>query len=179
MKNIINDLLWGAIFFISILVLTMTRDLKLSGIVFIGLLVTYFIYQSLDNIRHNRKIASSGIREIDQMTGRQFEYYLSQLLQKKVYKVKQTKTTGDFGADLVLSVKNGEDIVVQAKRYNKKKVGISAVQEIFSSKSYYNATEAWVITSNYYTPAAIKLAKANKVKLINRDKLIEWVLHTK
>ena len=41
-------------------------------------------------------------------------------------------------------------IVVQAKRYNSK-VGMSAIQEVYTAKKYYKADEAWVITNNYYT----------------------------
>ena len=54
-------------------------------------------------------------------------------------------------------------------------MGIKAVQEIFSAKSYYGADECWVITNNFFTDPAIKLAFANNVILIDRDQLIEWM----
>lgn len=53
------------------------------------------------------------------MTGREFEIYLSVLFRNLGYKVKLTKASGDYGADLILK-KSGLSIVVQAKRYKKK-----------------------------------------------------------
>ena len=42
-----------------------------------------------------------------------------------------------------------------------------------------SANEAWVVTNNNYTNAAISLAKSTNVKLINRDELIELSLSVK
>ncbi|MEX6702894.1 restriction endonuclease [Peribacillus frigoritolerans] len=65
--------------------------------------------------------------------------------------------------------------MVQAKRY-KNKVGLKAVQEIVSAKSYYGADECWVITNNYFTAPAMKLGNINDVLLIEWDELVEWML---
>ncbi len=73
---------------------------------------------------------------------------------------------------------NEKKIVVQAKRY-KKKVGLKAVQEVVSAKNYYKADECWVITNNYFTAPAVKLAQSNNVSLIDRDLLIKWMLEIK
>lgn len=111
--------------------------------------------------------------EVDNMTGIVFEEFLKGLLKHKGYKVRLTSTTGDYGADLILSA-NDKKIVVQAKRY-KRKVGIKAVQEIVSAKNYYNADECWVITNNYFTIPAVNLADSNHVVLIDRDLLMKWM----
>ncbi|MDQ0228604.1 restriction endonuclease [Metabacillus niabensis] len=121
------------------------------------------------------KLSQSGIRDIDQMSGLEFEQYLVALFRKNGYRVKITSASNDFGADLVLE--GNERIVIQAKRYSGK-VGMKAVQEISSAKGYYNAQIAWVITNNYFTSQAIKLAQANNVKLVDRNMLIEMILKT-
>ena len=95
----------------------------------------------------NQKLKRSGMLEVDKIRGRRFEEYLRLLLIYRGYKVKLTPATGDYGADLILTL-NDKTIIVQAKRY-KKKVGIKAVQEIASAKSHYKAKECWVITNNY------------------------------
>ncbi|MBS4206604.1 restriction endonuclease [Bacillus sp. FJAT-50079] len=82
--------------------------------------------------------------------------------------------TDNYGADLVLSTKE-QKIIVQAKRY-KRKVGIKAVQEVASAKNHYKADECWVITNNYFTEPARKLAHSNEVKLIDRKQLMNWML---
>ncbi|MBU9720965.1 restriction endonuclease [Bacillus alkalicola] len=108
------------------------------------------------------------------MTGIQFEYYLKLFFQQQGYRVDETKTTGDFGADLVLSKKESR-IIVQAKRY-KNRVGIKAIQEAVSAVAHYRAKEAWVVTNSEFTAAAMELARSNKVKLIEREELMKMIL---
>ncbi|NER45101.1 restriction endonuclease [Bacillus megaterium NBRC 15308 = ATCC 14581] len=105
------------------------------------------------------------------MNGIQFENYLGVLFKSLGYKAQVTRTSHDYGADLII-VKDNKKIVVQAKRYSKK-VGISSVQQIVGAKNYYKADEVWVITNNYFTQPAINLAYANNVILIDRDSLIQ------
>ncbi|MGM0923440.1 MAG: restriction endonuclease [Bacillota bacterium] len=120
-------------------------------------------------------LIQSGIREIDQMDGYEFEYYLELLFKKLGYQVKRSPSSNHFGADLILE---GETrIVVQAKRY-KNKVGIKAVQEINSARDYYSAQEAWVITNNFFTSPAIKLSSSTNVKLIERYELVNLILNS-
>ncbi|MFJ7972851.1 restriction endonuclease [Psychrobacillus sp. NPDC096389] len=121
-----------------------------------------------------KRMQQSGIAEIDQMSGMQFEEYVGSLFQHQGYKVSYTSTTGDFGADLILN-KGKETIVVQAKRY-KNSVGVKAVQEVIPSMNMYNASAAWVITNSVYTKQALILAKKNKVRMIDRDELIQMSL---
>jgi len=79
------------------------------------------------------------------------------------------KVTGDQGADLILS-KDGEKIVVQAKKYAGK-VSNKAVQEIAAAKKYYNADRAMVVTNSAFTKSAIELAFSNDVELWDGRKL--------
>ena len=109
------------------------------------------------------------IDEIDSFGGYEFEEFLKNLFSKMGYQVQQTKLSGDQGADLVV-VKFGEKKVIQAKRYGGK-VGNKAVQEIMAAISFYKAHRGMVVTSNYFTLAAIQLAKANAIELIDRDEL--------
>lgn len=123
------------------------------------------------------KLSKSGIDQIDAMTGREFEIYLSVLFRNLGYKVKLTKASGDYGADLILK-KSGLSIVVQAKRY-KKKVGVKSVQEITSARFYYSSESSWVVTNNYFTSPAIELAEKTDVKLFDRDDLVNLILKSK
>ncbi|ARR10761.1 hypothetical protein AR543_p0153 (plasmid) [Paenibacillus bovis] len=94
------------------------------------------------------------------------------------YDSKVTQASGDFGADVVLK-KNDHTIVVQAKRY-KNNVPIEAVQQVYAAAAHYKATGgAWVVTNSDFTPAAYELAKSTRVRLINRDQLIDLILRTK
>ena len=144
----------------------------------IGSVVLYFalwiLWKLRKNIRKHNRLRKAGIREIDKMSGEEFEKYLSILFKRRGYRVSLTAQSGDYGCDLLL--KDGNDIIaVQAKRYSNT-VGVKAVQEIIGSVRMYNATEAWVVTNNYYTKQAIKLANMNDVYLIDRNDLIELIL---
>jgi restriction system protein len=54
--------------------------------------------------------------------------------------------------------------VIQCKRSGSP-VGIQAVQEVMGARSFYQASEAWVMSNAAFTPAAQRLAKASDVRL--------------
>ncbi|WP_054941722.1 restriction endonuclease [Paenibacillus ihuae] len=141
--------------------------------VVLGLAIVTLIMRNIGNKRDER-LKRSGIADIDKMEGIQFEKYLGHLFRAQGYKCEVTKAAGDYGADLIIQ-KDGKKIVVQAKRYSKN-VGIKAVQEAQASIAHYGASEAWVVSNSDYTAAAYDLAKSNRVKLINREALIEMIL---
>ncbi|WP_151734065.1 restriction endonuclease [Paenibacillus tengchongensis] len=139
----------------------------------IAFAIVILIMRFIDNKRAER-LKRSGIADIDNMEGIQFERYLGHLFRAQGYKSEVTKAAGDYGADLLIQ-KDGKKIVVQAKRYNKN-VGIKAVQEAQAAIAHYGASEAWVVSNSDYTAAAYELAQSNRVQLINREALIEMVL---
>lgn len=107
--------------------------------------------------------------EVDNLNGYEFEDFLKKLFSRMGYQVEQTRLSSDQGADLVV-VKFGEKTVIQAKRYGGK-VGNYAVQEIMAAISLYKAQNGMVVTNSYFTPAAVELARANRIELIDRDAL--------
>jgi len=138
------------------------------GVVILGIK----IYQQI-------RLGKSGIFEIDQMTGEEFEERLKILFTRLGYKAERTvrgTTKPDYGADLVIE-KNGIKTVVQAKRWRTDFfVGEDAVRAAYSAKNYYNCTEAMVVTNTNFSNMAWNLAKVNNVKLWNRPYLIRMLL---
>lgn len=129
--------------------------------------------------KSEKKLAASGIKDIDKMDGYQFEEYLKVLFKKLGYKASVTKKSGDFGVDLVLK-SNNHSIAVQAKRYGfSNKVSIKAVQEVYAGAKIYDADESWVITNSHFTKKASELAEACNVRLVNRQQLQELILKIK
>lgn len=84
-------------------------------------------------------------------------------------KIRETKTTRDYGADLIMK-KGLHTVVVQTKRYDRN-IGVSAIQQVSAALDYYNVSKAIVATNRYFTTAAIKLAEVNDVVLIDREVL--------
>ncbi len=134
----------------------------------------FFLVKVTLKLYKNRRLAKSGITEIDKLNGEDFEKYLEILFRKQGYSVTRTPYQGDYGADLIVQ-KAGVQTVVQAKRYNRT-VGIKAIQEAVAAKEYYQCAKAMVVSNNYYSQQAKKLATANHVELWDRDKLVTLLL---
>lgn len=159
------------VFFITFLITGSMNVALTLGVIGLVSSVAFLIYRRFN---YDNKIKSAKMTDIDKMSGVQFEYFLNLLFKQLGYKVQETKTVGDYGADLVIT-KDNKRTVVQAKRYNSR-VGLKAVQEAVSAIAYYKAHEGWVITNNEFTQAAIDLAKANNIRLIERDELMQLIL---
>ena len=124
-------------------------------------LILFFGYAYVSGSRQQKRDAQSG------MTGRDFELYTAQCLKKKGYRnVQVTPASGDYGADIIAVTPTGEKICFQCKRYSKP-VGIKAVQEISSARSYYGCSKAAVVSTASYTPAAANLASVENVALLD------------
>lgn len=109
------------------------------------------------------------LKNIDNLTGFEFEEYLKLLFKKMGYKAKNTSLSHDQGADLIIE-RFGETIVVQAKRYTDK-VSNKAIQEVVASIAHYQAQRGIVVTNSEFTDSAIKLAETNNVRLVDRYQL--------
>ncbi len=70
----------------------------------------------------------------------------------------------------MVAYKNDIKYVIQAKFYSSP-VGNKAVQEVVASIGMYKADKGIVITNNTFTPAAIELAKANNIELVDGKKI--------
>lgn len=139
--------------------------ISIASTIAMFLIIGYFYLSSM-------RILS--MQEIDKLSGREFELYLEKLFMGLGWFAKVTPASGDQGADLIL-MKFGKRTVVQAKHY-KKPVDNKAVQQVVAAKAYYGCTTAMVVTNNYFTESAKRLATANKVDLWDRDRLATAVI---
>ena len=98
-----------------------------------------------------------------------FENHCKEILKENGWKVKETPNTGDQGVDLIASI-DYLRICIQCKNH-KKAIGNTAVQEISAGKLYWKGTHAVLVSKSGFTKSAQKLARANKVKLINDSEL--------
>ncbi len=172
--NLFDALAGLTIIGLGILLLA-TSDFVLTIKALFLVLVLLFCAVVLLYLRRRRMLLSSGIAEIDKMSGIMFELLLLETFRKSGYRGKTTKEYGDYGADLLL-VKDGLKYVVQAKRWNQK-IGVKAIQEIVAAIKHYKADKGMVITNNYFTKNAENLARSNEVELWDRSKLIDFMSH--
>ena len=120
-----------------------------------------------EQVAWQRRFGAAKAAELDQLSGVEFEEFLAGLFRDQGYAAELTPTSGDYGADLILS-KDGRRIAVQAKRYTGS-VGVQAVQEALSGQAYYQCHAAWVITTGAFTTNALELAEKSGVKMIGRS----------
>lgn len=150
-----------------------TSDFVLTIKALFLVMVLLFCVVLFKYLQRRRKLLSSGIAEIDQMSGTMFELLLLETFRKSGYGGKTTQEYGDYGADLLL-VKDNVKYVVQAKRWNQK-IGLKAIQEIVAAIKHYKADKGMVITNNFFTKNAENLARSNEIELWDRNKLISFM----
>jgi len=143
------------------------------------------IYKIIENIKKNdiknklmgnfqKKKMNHSIDDIDIMTGIEFEQFVCELFSKMGYDSKVTKKTGDQGID-VIAEKNNIRVGIQSKCYSGI-VGNKAIQEAVAGKGFYKCDKVMVISNNFFTNAAIELAKINEVVLWDRNILKEKLI---
>jgi len=119
---------------------------------------------SYENELENFKLNLANVR-----TGNEFEKFLAMIFRRLGYDVKETKGSGDKGADLILE-RNKKKYIIQAKFYSKP-IGNKAIQEAHSAKDIYKTHKAAVITNNTFTRQATEDGNTLNVVLVNGDLL--------
>lgn len=98
------------------------------------------------------------LERIDNMGGQEFEKFLvEKILPIDGYTdLSLTSSTNDYGVDII-AFKDNIKCAIQCKRANNK-VSNRAIQEIVAGRKHYKCDKAIVITNNYYTENANRLA---------------------
>jgi restriction system protein len=143
-------------------------------IVFFSLFVGFVLLAVILKIRRKKRydITKITVKDIDLMTGHEFEDYLYVFMKALGYEETfLTKKSRDFGADLLFRDRQNQLTVVQAKRLSEK-LGLDAVQQIYAAQAFYGADKSLIITSaEEISDPCRKLAAATKVTVITRSEL--------
>ena len=147
------------------------------GVFFVGAVTVKFLPYWLSRRRHRLQalgLQALVIDDVDKMSGLDFERYVACLLEHQGFKTRVTKSSGDFGVDVVAR-KDGVGYTVQCKRLNNV-VSRIAVSDAVAGKHHYKCSEAMVVTNRYFTKGAQIFAKSNNCVLVDRDELAMWIL---
>ena len=110
----------------------------------------------------------------DSLSGEEFEEWCASLLRKCGFtEIETTSVTGDQGVDIIAD-KYDVRYAIQCKCYSQD-VGNASVQEVTAGREYYKCDIGVVMTNSYFTNSAKQLAAANKIRLWDRDKLLEMI----
>ena len=139
----------------------------------VGLLFMIFCFCKIHSLCPSRSYYIRGdwrLTDLDDISGVDFEALTCDILASNGFELAEsTKASGDFGVD-VLAYRDGISFAIQCKRYNYD-VGIEAVQQVYAGRAFYECHVAMVLTNQYFTPAARKLADKIGVVLWDRDML--------
>ena len=111
---------------------------------------------------------------VDCLNGKEFESWCGSLLEKLQYtNIQLTPAIGDQGADIIATY-DGLRYAIQCKHYSSN-VGNKPVQEVLSARRIYECDAMMVMTNSHFTPGGKEAARANNVKLIDREGLIQMM----
>lgn len=130
------------------------------------------ILKYISRTRKRMKDLQCGIEKIDKMDPFEFEAFIANLFILLGFRAYVTSKSGDYGADVIVTRRDGIRIAVQVKRYNSS-VGSKYVSDVYAAQRHYNCKEAILVTNNYFTKNATKLAKDCNIVLWDRDKLVD------
>jgi restriction system protein len=109
----------------------------------------------------------------------EFEDYIGILLKESGYAdVRQKGGSGDQGIDLTAR-RNGENIIVQCKRYDPgNKIGPKEIRDLRGTMYREGARVGIFVTTSDFTRGAVEDAKTKtpgqKIILVNGDRLAQW-----
>lgn len=133
-----------------------------------ALLAMAIVAAGLLSIWYVRRKSHPAPVPMDDMEGRDFEYYCADVLRANGFcQVEVTRGSGDYGADILAS-RDGVSYAIQCKCYEAH-VGTHAVAEAYAAHDYYGCMVAVVMTNDYFTQPAREMADRLRVLLWDRD----------
>jgi len=114
------------------------------------------------------------LRDLDNLSPNIFEATIAVIYTKMGYNVQLTPYSNDKGVDIVAFGKD-DNLLIQVKQ-SKTQVGRSAIQEVYTSRIYYESKyqvgfKLVTITNNEFSNTSISLTQGVEVRLISRFEL--------
>ncbi len=130
--------------------------------------------KKLQELDYKRKSLSQKVDELIELTPREFEEYVAELLRNSGYdNVELTPYSNDKGLD-VIAYKDGLKYGVQCKRY-RGTVGSPEIQRFLGALSHAKADTGLFITTGMFSFEAEKMACEHPIVLVNRLDLAKMV----
>ena len=120
----------------------------------------------------------------DNLSWRNFEKLIRDLLESDGYAVELMNGTKDGGIDVIAIKKDPVSgfyqTVWQTKKYNKMKVGLHLIRELADSVRELKASKGIIVTTSFLTKGALDRVERDKYTLgkVDRDDLKAWIDRT-
>lgn len=136
--------------------------------------IIFELLRKLPTLVSEYRAQKTGISDLDNLSGREFEIWLAGFFKRMGYKnVKLLRESKDYGADILVTNTQGKCWAIQAKKRTGSNVGVSAIGEVLRGKRWYKCDYAMVITNSGFTKQAWDEAAACGVTLWDRRELIK------
>lgn len=140
-----------------------------SGLIVIAVLAAPFIRRAWVDRQLIQQ--SVQISDLYLLTPRQFEDLVAAYFERDGQAVERLGRSGDHGLDLLVRTRDGEKWVVQCKRW-KASVGEPIVRDLYGVMHHEGASQAFLMTTGAFTPAAISWAEDKPITLYDGPDLI-------
>ena len=139
------------------------------------LLVLYFFFKTWKENRLKSKILGvSSVKELLDVSPAEFEDMVVALYNAAGHKAKRTGKSGDHGVDVIVKAKNGEDWIVQCKRW-RKPVGEPVIREFYGTLQHEKAHAGAIFALSGFSQPAKEWAKGKPIHLYSgEDFLKQW-----
>lgn len=123
--------------------------------------------------------------DVRNLTPRQFEELLAELLTDMGWEVELTKATRDGGKDILayMNTEVGQLLcLVEAKRYREdRKIGVDLVRTLYGTLCDYQANSAMMVTTSSFSPDAQEFQQRHQYQLSLRDynDIVKWITQYK
>jgi HJR/Mrr/RecB family endonuclease len=115
------------------------------------------------------------------LSPRKFEELIASILKDLGFEVELTQATRDGGSDIIAYIRNAVCsylTLVECKKYSpENKVGVGIIRQVTGVHHLKQATKSIIVTTSYFSPDAIKEAKAfeNQLDLKDYESIKDWL----
>lgn len=144
----------------------------LGGVIILAAWIVSLADRTRRRLRFDQQ---TGLKTIRQLSWREFESLIGEALRRQGYAVKETGQPGpDGGVDLVLT-KDGEETLVQCKRWKEWQVGVEKVRELYGIMASRGSTGGILVSCGSFTMPARRFAEGKSLRLIDGPMLAQLV----
>ena len=115
------------------------------------------------------------LQQLSSLSGESFEEFVAELFEMLDFEVEKVGGSGDNGADLRLTRRDGLLAVVQCKYHKQGLVGSPELQRFLGTIHHTRSQKGFFVTTSTFTLSAEKFAAENPIELLDGPRLVELV----
>jgi restriction system protein len=112
--------------------------------------------------------ANPTLDEILRLSPGGFEEFVADLFRRKGYSVRVVGADGDHGVDLEMTDPNGDRVLVQCKRWDRRWIGEPVVRDFYGALMHDgSAVRGYIVTTSFFSNAARAWAEGKPIRLVD------------